>query len=91
MLREEDGFGTVNRSVKGWLEEATAAGSGDDCTLAIVCRMDALTASPSSSDTTSAASTASTQSTASTDSSPDAHAKPTPDASHEQPAAPKTA
>ena len=53
MLREEDGFGTVNRSVKGWLEEATAAGSGDDCTLAIICRMDALKASPSTSDTTS--------------------------------------
>jgi len=58
MLREPDGFGTVNRSVRGWLEEATAAGSGDDCTLAIVCRMDALTASPSSSDTTSNAETA---------------------------------
>lgn len=42
MLRDPDGFGTVNRSVKGWLEEATAAGSGDDCTLAIICRMDAL-------------------------------------------------
>ena len=55
MLREPDGFGTVNRSVKNWLEEATAAGSGDDCTLAIVCRMDALTAAPSSSDTTSTA------------------------------------
>lgn len=53
MLREPDGFGTVNRSVKGWLEEATAAGSGDDCTLAIICRMDALTASPSSTNTTS--------------------------------------
>ncbi|HZG53257.1 MAG TPA: PP2C family serine/threonine-protein phosphatase [Pyrinomonadaceae bacterium] len=50
MLREEDGFDTVNRGVKGWLEEATAAGSGDDCTLAIICRMDALTASPSSGD-----------------------------------------
>jgi hypothetical protein len=57
MLREADGFGTVNRSVKSWLEEATAAGSGDDCTLAIICRMDALTASPSSSATTSTADT----------------------------------
>jgi hypothetical protein len=56
MLREEDGFGTVNRSVKGWLEEATAAGSGDDCTLAIICRMDALKASPSSTNATSGAS-----------------------------------
>jgi serine/threonine protein phosphatase PrpC len=94
MLREPDGFGTVNRSVKGWLEEATAAGSGDDCTLAIVCRMDALTASPSSSDTTSATSTASTApatSTASTSASPDATVKPAPAASHEQPATPKTA
>lgn len=53
MLREEDGFGTVNRSVKGWLEEATAAGSGDDCTLAIICRMDALKAPSSASETTS--------------------------------------
>lgn len=42
MLREPDGFGNVNRSVKGWLEEATAAGSGDDCTLVIICRMDSL-------------------------------------------------
>jgi serine/threonine protein phosphatase PrpC len=42
MLRERDGFGTVNRSVKGWLEEATNAGSGDDCTLVIICRMDVL-------------------------------------------------
>jgi hypothetical protein len=52
MLRDENGFDTVNRSVKGWLEEATAAGSGDDCTLAIICRMDALIASPSSSSDT---------------------------------------
>jgi hypothetical protein len=59
MLREEDGFDTVNRGVKGWLEEATAAGSGDDCTLAIICRMDALKASPSSVNTTSTADTAS--------------------------------
>ncbi len=41
MLRA-DGFDTVNRSVRGWLEEATRIGSGDDCTLAIICRMDAL-------------------------------------------------
>jgi serine/threonine protein phosphatase PrpC len=54
MLRESDGFDTINRSVKSWLEEATAAGSGDDCTLAIICRMDALKASLSSADTTSA-------------------------------------
>jgi hypothetical protein len=41
MLRT-DGFDVVNRSVRGWLEEATQLGSGDDCTLGIVCRMDAL-------------------------------------------------
>lgn len=41
MLRT-DGFDTVNRSVKGWLEEATRMGSGDDCTLSIICRMGAL-------------------------------------------------
>ena len=41
MLRA-DGFDAINASVKGWLEEATQAGSGDDTTLAIVCRMDAL-------------------------------------------------
>jgi serine/threonine protein phosphatase PrpC len=41
MLRT-DGFDTVNRSVKSWLEEATKLGSGDDCTLGIICRMDAL-------------------------------------------------
>jgi hypothetical protein len=51
MLREEDGFDTVSRSVKGWLEEATAAGSGDDCTLAIICRMDALKPNAVSTDT----------------------------------------
>ena len=41
MLRS-DGFDFVNESVKGWLEEATSAGSGDDTTLGIICRMDAL-------------------------------------------------
>jgi serine/threonine protein phosphatase PrpC len=41
MLRT-DGFDAVNRSIKGWLEEATRMGSGDDCTLGIICRMDAL-------------------------------------------------
>ena len=41
MLRA-DGFDTVNRGVKGWLEEATRMGSGDDCTLGIIVRMDAL-------------------------------------------------
>lgn len=37
-----DGFDAVNRSVQGWLEEATRMGSGDDCTLGIICRMSAL-------------------------------------------------
>ncbi|MCA1628034.1 MAG: protein phosphatase 2C domain-containing protein [Acidobacteria bacterium] len=101
MLREEDGFGTVNRSVKGWLEEATAAGSGDDCTLAIICRMDALKASSSSSNTTSTtaspaapAHTVSSQTPSSQSAAPsvpDTPDAPAPAASHEQPATPKTA
>lgn len=41
MLRA-DGFDAINASVKGWLEEATHSGSGDDTTLGIICRMDAL-------------------------------------------------
>nr|MBA3240178.1 protein phosphatase 2C domain-containing protein [Acidobacteriota bacterium] len=41
MLRT-DGFDPINASIKGWLEEATHSGSGDDCTLGLVCRMDAL-------------------------------------------------
>jgi serine/threonine protein phosphatase PrpC len=41
MLRS-DGFDFVNSNVRGWLEEATRSGSGDDCTLAVICRMDAL-------------------------------------------------
>ena len=104
MLREEDGFSTVNRSVKGWLEEATAAGSGDDCTLAIICRMDALKASPSSGKTTSntetsAASSATPTQTPSTPGdappssvAPDASAVSavSTSASHEQSATPKT-
>lgn len=43
MLRS-DGFDHVDASLRGWLEEATRAGSGDDTTLAILCRMDALKA-----------------------------------------------
>jgi len=42
MLRA-DGFDSVNANLRGWLEEATRAGSGDDCTLGLICRMDALT------------------------------------------------
>jgi hypothetical protein len=41
MLRA-DGFDHINASLKGWLEEATRSGSGDDCTLGLICRMDAL-------------------------------------------------
>ncbi|MEJ7709403.1 MAG: hypothetical protein WKF84_05980 [Pyrinomonadaceae bacterium] len=41
MLRA-DGYDAVNLSVKGWLEEATRVGSGDDCTLGIMVRADAL-------------------------------------------------
>jgi serine/threonine protein phosphatase PrpC len=41
MLRS-DGFDYVNENLKGWLEEATRVGSGDDTTLGIICRMDAL-------------------------------------------------
>ena len=41
MLRE-DGFDPISASLKGWLEEATRVGSGDDCTLGLICRMDAV-------------------------------------------------
>jgi hypothetical protein len=41
MLRT-DGFDLVNKNLKGWLEDATRVGSGDDTTLGIICRMDAL-------------------------------------------------
>ncbi len=41
MLRS-DGFDFIDESLKGWLEEATRTGSGDDTTLGIICRMDAL-------------------------------------------------
>jgi serine/threonine protein phosphatase PrpC len=42
MMRAE-GFDSINSSLRGWLEEATRAGSGDDTTLGVICRMDALT------------------------------------------------
>ncbi len=41
MMRAE-GFDSVNASLRGWLEEATRAGSGDDTTVSIICRMNAL-------------------------------------------------
>jgi len=46
MLRA-DGFDHVNSGLRGWLEEATRAGSGDDCTLGVICRMEALGRPPS--------------------------------------------
>jgi hypothetical protein len=42
MLASEDGFDAVNDNLKGWLEEATQMGSGDDCTVAIIYRPDLL-------------------------------------------------
>ncbi len=42
MLRFETGFSDVNDNLKAWLEEATKMGSGDDCTVAVVYRPDAL-------------------------------------------------
>jgi serine/threonine protein phosphatase PrpC len=42
MLRAENGFGAVSENLKGWLEEATQMGSGDDCTVGIIYRPDAL-------------------------------------------------
>jgi hypothetical protein len=42
MLAEEKGFETVNDNLKSWLEEATQMGSGDDCTVGIIYRPDAL-------------------------------------------------
>ncbi len=54
MLRS-DGFDFVNESLNGWLEEATQKGSGDDTTLGIICRMDALRKPEPTSATTGAA------------------------------------
>ncbi|HEX8197432.1 MAG TPA: PP2C family serine/threonine-protein phosphatase [Pyrinomonadaceae bacterium] len=42
MLAEEKGFEAVNDNLKAWLEEATQMGSGDDCTVGIIYRPDAL-------------------------------------------------
>lgn len=42
MLRAEHGFFDVNENLKAWLEEATNLGSGDDSTVAIIYRPDAL-------------------------------------------------
>lgn len=80
MLREENGFDTVSRGLKGWLEEATAAGSGDDCTLAIICRMDALKPTVTLNDAASA-SESSTVSPADSSSSVSSSQNPTPQVS----------
>lgn len=42
MLAAENGFDAVSENLKSWLEEATRMGSGDDCTVAIIYRPDAL-------------------------------------------------
>ncbi len=42
MLGSENGFEGVSENLKGWLEEATQMGSGDDSTVAIIFRPDAL-------------------------------------------------
>lgn len=42
MLAAEKGFEAVNDNLKAWLEEATRLGSGDDCTVGIIYRPDAL-------------------------------------------------
>ncbi|HEX8566196.1 MAG TPA: PP2C family serine/threonine-protein phosphatase [Pyrinomonadaceae bacterium] len=56
MLAEEKGFEAVNDNLKAWLEEATQMGSGDDCTVGIIYRPDALkkTESAAKSETVSA-------------------------------------
>ncbi len=92
MLRE-DGFDSINRSVKGWLEEATMTGSGDDCALVIICRMDALTTKILSSDVSSTDATITTAPVASNtiDAVKSDVNEVTPADSHGQPAPPKTA
>ncbi|MCY2990566.1 MAG: PP2C family serine/threonine-protein phosphatase [Planctomycetota bacterium] len=40
MLRAEGGGDAIQRDLPGWLQEATAAGSGDDATVGIVYRME---------------------------------------------------
>lgn len=83
-MMRTDGFDSVNRSVKGWLAEATQAGSGDDCTLAFIVRMDAI--AQKSVRTPAATTTATTSAPATT-----APAASVPPAPHEQLDPPKTA
>lgn len=42
MLASDDGYKAVSENLKSWLEEATRMGSGDDCTVGIIYRPDAL-------------------------------------------------
>ncbi len=42
MLAAENGFTDVSDNLKAWLAEATAMGSGDDCTVAVIYRPEAL-------------------------------------------------
>jgi hypothetical protein len=42
MLGSDNGFESVSENLKSWLEEATQMGSGDDCTVGIIYRPDAL-------------------------------------------------
>jgi len=48
MLAAENGHDAVNENLKAWLEEATKMGSGDDCTVGIIYRPDALNKSENS-------------------------------------------
>ena len=83
MMRDE-GFDSINASLRGWLEEATRAGSGDDTTVGLICRMDALAkavpegaappgaevAGPSPADAAAAATDAPTPQTSSAEAQP---------------------
>ena len=42
MLGAENGYDAVSENLKGWLEEATQMGSGDDCTVGIIYRSNAV-------------------------------------------------
>jgi len=42
MLGAASGYDAISENLKGWLEEATKMGSGDDCTVALIYRPDLL-------------------------------------------------
>jgi serine/threonine protein phosphatase PrpC len=48
-ILSSEGIEAVDQSLEGWLTEASSAGSGDDTTLAIICRADALSNAPDAS------------------------------------------